>query len=221
MIFLLFLPFCFISQSLAGELSELTMYNNQLTLKLQHLINSAILNLLCCRILDHIDVVKLDNYLITATRVREDGEIIPVSVEQSATKDNNEASYGAGRAIDLDLGTRSRTEPGSDGTIWLKLTLDKVYCVQQVIRYRSDGTPLLTWTCTDTDCYNCVGDYCNDYTLTVSTKEDVSDLSPVSNCKYGDTVKLERVSGSDQFSAFEIAIVGQPGNLHIQTTNSN
>ena len=160
------------------------------------------------------------NTIITATRVREAGEIIPVSVEQSATKDNNEASYGAGRAIDLDLGTRSRTEPGSDGTIWLKLTLDRVYCVQQVIRYRNDGIPHLTWTCTDTDCSKCVGSFCSYYTLTVSTKEDVSDLSPVSDCKYGDTVKLERIDGSDQFSVFEIAIVGQTGNLHIQTTNS-
>ena len=89
-----------------------------------------------------------------------------------------------------------------------------------MIWYNIDGTPHLTWTCTDTDCSKCEGDYCSDFTLTVSTEGAVSDLSPVSNCKYGDTVKLERVVGSDQFSVFEIAIVGQPGNLHIQTTNS-
>ena len=141
-------------------------------------------------------------------------------MEQSATLDNDEAKYGAGRAIDLKLGTRSWTVPASDGTTWLKLTLDKVYCIEQVIRYRNDGTSHLTWTCTDTDCSNCEGDKCDEFTQTVSTEGTVSDLSPVSDCKYGDTVKLERVGGGDRFSVFEIAIVGQSGNLHIETNNS-
>ena len=133
--------------------------------------------------------------------MREADEITPVSAEHSATHNNDEAIYGAGRAIDLDLVTRSFTGAGSDGAIWLKLTLDKVYCVQQVIWYEyRDGTSHLTWTCTNTDCNNCVGNYCIRYTLTVSTKEAVSDLSPVSDCKYGDTVKLKRVdSGSLPF----------------------
>ena len=148
----------------------------------------------------------------TATRERQADEITPVRAEQSATKDNDEARYGAGNAIDLNLDTHNNVLPGTDGTIWLKLTLDKVYCVQQVIRYFIDGNPLLTWTCTDTDCYNCVGDYCSDFTLTVSTEGAVSDLSPVSNCKYGDTVKIERVSGS-AFAVDEMAIVGKSGNL--------
>ena len=89
-----------------------------------------------------------------------------------------------------------------------------------MIRYRSDGTPFQTWTCTNTDCSKCVGDKCDEFTQTVSTEGAVSDLSPVSDCKYGDTVKLERVSGGDQFSAFEIVIVGQSGNLHSETNNS-
>ena len=144
--------------------------------------------------------------------MREAGEIIPVTAEHSATKNNDEASYAAVRAIDLDLRTRSRTVPGSDGTIWLKLTLDKVYCVQQVMRYIDDGTPLLTWTCTDTDCSKCVGAMCSDFTLTVSTEGAVSDLSPVSDCKYGDTVKLEKVDG-DGLRVYEIAIVGKSGKL--------
>ena len=144
--------------------------------------------------------------------MREADEIIPVSAEQSATLDNDEAKYGAGRAIDLYLGTRSKPVPASDGTTWLKVTLDRVYCIEQVIWYRNDGTPFLTWTCTDTDCSNCVGGACNYYTLTVSTEGAVSDLSPVSDCKYGDTVKLERVDGSS-FNVYEIAIVGKSGNL--------
>ena len=87
-----------------------------------------------------------------------------------------------------------------------------MFCVKQLIWYRNDGTPVFTWTCTETDCSNCVGEYCSIFTLTVSTEEDVSDLSPVSDCKYGDTVKLERVDGNG-FYVREIAIVGKSGNL--------
>ena len=133
-------------------------------------------------------------------------------MEQSATHNNNEAKYGAGLATDLDLGTYSVTVAGSDGTMWLKLTLDEVYCVEKVIGYATDGTPLLTWTCTDTDCSKCEGDHCSSYTLTVSTEGAVSDLSPVPGCKYGDTVKLERVNGAG-FGVYEMAIIGKSGNL--------
>ena len=139
--------------------------------------------------------------------MRQAGEIIPVSVEQSATVNNDEAKYGAGNAIDLDLDTYSKTESGSDGTTWLKVNLDKVYCVQHVMRYINDGTPYQTWTCTDTDCSNCV----TGNSLTVSTEGAVSDLSPVSDCKYGDSVKLEKVDGV--IRVYEIAIVGKPGKL--------
>ena len=143
--------------------------------------------------------------------MRQAGEIIPVSAELSATLNNNEALYGAGNAIDLDRGTYSSMVAGSDGTIWLKLTLDKVYCVEQVIWYRYDGTTYFTWTCTDIDCSKCKGRYCSLYT--VSTEGAVSDLSPVPGCKYGDTVKLER-DGGYNLSLNEIAIVGKPGNLY-------
>ena len=157
---------------------------------------------------------ELITYTITATRVRQPDEITPVRAEHSATYNNDEAYFGAERAIDLYLGTSSSTVAGSDGTIWLKVTLDKVYCIEQVIWYRNDGTPFLTWACTDTDCSKCVGsDYCSQFTLTVSTEKDVSDLSPVSDCKYGDTVKLERVIGTG-IGVKEIAITGKSGNLN-------
>ena len=151
-----------------------------------------------------------DNITATRLREREVGEIIPVNVEQSATQNN----FGAGFALDLDLDTVSKTVAGSDGTIWLKLTLDKVYCAEKVIRFYRDGTPYHTWTCTDTDRSNCVGDYCSDFTLTVNTEEDVSDLSPAPDCKYGDTVILEKDDG-DKMVVYvnEIAIVEKPGNL--------
>ena len=60
------------------------------------------------------------------------------------------------------------------------------------------------------NCNNCEGDYCNHYTLTVSTEGAVSDLSPVSDCRYGDTVKLEKVDGGS-FDVREIAVVGKQG----------
>ena len=150
---------------------------------------------------------------ITGPRTRQADEIIPVSAEQSATKDNDEVKYGAGRAIDLDLDTQSHAVAGSDGTSWLKLTLKNVECVQIVEWYSSDSTIRYSWICTDTDqCGDCVGNYCEKYTMTVSAEGAVSDLSPVSDCKYGDTVKLEKVDGSGIW-VYEIAIVGKPGKL--------
>ena len=149
---------------------------------------------------------------IVAKRVRVAGEIIPVSVEQSATQDNDEVKFGVANAIDMDLDTLSVTETDSNGNTWLKITLDKIHCVEQVIRYKNDGTPAFTWTCTDTDCSNCENgdDFCQYFTLTVSTEGAVSDLSPVSDCKYGDTVKLEK-SVKNQFKVHEIAVLGKEG----------
>ena len=147
---------------------------------------------------------------ISATRQRVTGEITPVSAEQSATHNNYETRYGAGNAIDLDLDTFSITVAGTDGTLWLKINLDKVNCVETVIWYRKDGAFFLTWTCTKDDCSNCEGDHCDKYTLTVSTDKEVSDLSPVSDCRYGDTVKLERNSGSN-FVVRELAVIEKQG----------
>ena len=125
---------------------------------------------------------------------------------------NNVNSYGAENVIDLDPVTRSWTVPGSDGTTWLKIILHKVHCIHKVFTLSSsESTPIKTWTCTNIDCSNCVGDYCDRYTLTVSTEGAVSDLSPVSDCKYGDTAIMQRIE-SKEFKMFEIAIVGKPGN---------
>ena len=82
-----------------------------------------------------------------------------------------------------------------------------------MIRDRGDGTSDITWTCTNTDCSKCLGYNCKYFSLTVSTKEDVSDLSPESDCKYGDTVKLKVVIGNNGFGLLEIPIVGKSGKL--------
>jgi hypothetical protein len=86
------------------------------------------------------------------------GEITPVRAEQSATFEEKE-KYAAKYAIDLDIDTKSYATRGSDGTAWLKLTLDQVYCVEQVVWYYYHGGPLQTRTCSTTGC-TCQGDYC-------------------------------------------------------------
>ena len=90
-----------------------------------------------------------------------------------------------------------------------------MHCIHKVFTLSSsDSTPIKTWTCTNSDCSNCVGSYCDRYTLTVSTEGTVSDLPPVSDCKYGDTAVMKRIEPKE-FKMFEIAIVGKPGKLLI------
>ena len=128
-------------------------------------------------------------------------------------------NYGAGNAIDLVWETHSVTVAGiTDGTTWFKITLDKIHCVKTVIWYLKTGDPHLTWTCTEEDCSNCVGNECSDFTLTVSTDETVSDLSPVSDCRNGDTVKLERIDGGSAFGVYELAVTGKQGNVNVKLT---
>ena len=144
-------------------------------------------------------------------RERKPDEIIPASAIQSATMDRNHEDYAAAHAIDLYLMTSSYTRAGPDGSAWLKVKLDKVYCVQEVAWYGTDGSPVLTWTCSSSDCTTCTegSSSCTSYNLTVSTDRTSTDgLIPVSDCRYGDTVKL---NGGKSFRVFEIAITGKPG----------
>ena len=64
-----------------------------------------------------------------------DGEIKLTSVSQSATKDDNEAKYGADKAIDRDLSTDAYAVPGESRRAWFKVSLDKEYCIEQIVRY--------------------------------------------------------------------------------------
>ena len=59
------------------------------------------------------------------------GEITPDNVKHSGTVDNDDINRGPGKAVDLDLGTRSETVPGSDGTSWFQAEFDKVFCSQR------------------------------------------------------------------------------------------
>ena len=144
-------------------------------------------------------------------RKRVPSEIIPTQTETSKSPELSDEARKAEYATDLDLHTSCWCPPHEgSGKPWLKITLDEVHCVEKVERYYSNGAVYHTWTCADSDCNNCEGDYCSYYTLTVSTEGAVSDLSPVSDCKYGDTVRLER-GEINSFTIPEIAIIGWQG----------
>ena len=89
--------------------------------------------------------------------------------------------------------------------------------MNKVIWFYGNGDPIITWTCTEKDCSDCNTDYsnCKHYTLTVSIEEAVSDLSPVLNCRYGDTVKLERKDpDGSSLEVIEIAVFGKEGKIN-------
>ena len=150
--------------------------------------------------------------VISATRERNAREITIVSAEQSRAFQDEEENYAAVNAIDLDLDTRSRTAAASDGKVWLKLKLDKVTCIEQIVWYSSEDNPHLTWTCTSTDCSICAGGTCKQYSLTVSSQElSTDDLPPFSDCKYGDTAMIQMTTDVSYFSVREISITGKQG----------
>ena len=153
-----------------------------------------------------------NNYAVnfTATRNRVTGEIIPASVENSNSGNHDDANYGAARAIDMNLSTYSHTVIGLDNRFWLKVRLGQVHCVKEVIQYQNTGIPYRTWSCTENDCSSCEGNKCDELTATVSTEGAVSDLSPVSECKYGDMVMFESTNGLG-FYTYEVAVIGHQG----------
>jgi hypothetical protein len=113
----------------------------------------------------------------------------------------------------LNLDTYSHTaNSGSE----FKLTLDRVFCVDKVKYLRSYIKYDTTWTCTHTDCSSCEGgiyNRCHYFTVTVTTSEGASseDVVPVSDCKYGDTVIIQRTGGA--ICVYEIAVIGKQGEL--------
>ena len=149
--------------------------------------------------------------LISATRERLPDEIKPVSAEQSRTRNDSEEVYGAANAIDLEHRTRSYAIPGSDGIAWLKVNLGRLNCIQQVITHFPSGSPKQTWTCRSSNCSTCKGMACSRFLLTTSVERTSSDGLPlIADCKYGDTVKLER---SYNVFVYEIAIIGKQGEI--------
>ena len=124
-------------------------------------------------------------------RERKDGEIIPSSVENSRNYVKDNVEFVAENAVDLNFVTMSRAEAGDAGTYWTKLYFDKPYCVEKVEEYNGDGSNQYVWTCTNVDCSGCEGGNCPVLTLTVTKERSQEEGPTASDCKFGDTVKLE------------------------------
>lgn len=79
---------------------------------------------------------------------------------------------------------------------------------------RDDRTIRNTWTCSNKDCKTCDGAQCDIYPLSVDTQKAVSDKISVTDCRFGDSVKLTRTD-KDVLHVYEIVIIGKRG-LHLQ-----
>ena len=102
--------------------------------------------------------------------------------------------------------TLSKTDPNPNtGKYWLKVILNQVHCVKQVIWYHSDNVAFQTWTFTANTC-TCDGSDCDKVIVTVSTERATP--FPVYDCRYGDIMTLE---GSTTFHVYEIAVIGKEG----------
>ena len=165
-------------------------------------------------------------------RTRVPGEIVPLSAEQSSTRYGNEEKHGAQLAIDLDLETKSNTAKVSNisrtaswslsipsrqssgeprnGSMWLKIRLDGVHCVRKVFTISRTGEEKVAWNCNKDGC-SCDELSCNDdLTLTVNTEGGNSGTFPLkTDCKHGDTVKLQKVYTGKPLGVTELAIIGK------------
>ena len=148
-------------------------------------------------------------------RQRYANEIVPKRAEQSHTLDDNEWLNGAGKAIDMNLETGSYAftkASGSSSTtpMWLKIILDQVHCVHQVIWDNRHGSSYQkVWTCNSEGCGTCIGTYCNTrFTVAVLTEEagEGAQQFDVSDCKYGDTVRMD-FTKSHSSNVDEMAII--------------
>ena len=139
-------------------------------------------------------------------------------MEHSRSYRNDNEKHGAQRAIDMNLDTVSATASASVGMPWLKVILDRVRCVKEVLRYEGqnngNGHLYQTWTCRENDCNNCDGRNCKYFALTVGTEGAGAayDLPSFSTCKYGDIVKLERIIGDPMYVA-DIAVIEIQGKI--------
>ena len=144
-------------------------------------------------------------------------KVKPLGIEQSSTKNDDEDENGAWRAIDGNQNTRSYTDQGSNK--WLRVDLDGMNCVQQVMWYYNNAeTPTTTWTCSEDGC-TCAGSYCSWSSVEVGTGEkgvgEVSAAGGDAECKRGNAV-LFKFTGSWYVSFSEIKVTGliNAGKIH-------
>ena len=77
-----------------------------------------------------------------------------------------------------------------------------------MVWYRWGNKLHLGWTCTQTGCPCTDGDFCDRFNLTVSSVGTMpGGLLNGSNCKYGDTVLLEKIIG-EGFTVYEMSFTG-------------
>ena len=155
-------------------------------------------------------------------RQRAENEAIPNHVTLSkAVKGHAES------AIDLDLSTEVKSGKASDGSVWIEVTLNQIYCIDYVIEYnRNQETVQFRWDCSKDDCSDCKfknpstsSAACEKILLAVTTTDTSLGLPQRADCKNGDKVKIQRVSGdSDTVTVAEVAIFGKKGNSEFQFT---
>ena len=144
---------------------------------------------------------------ISGERTRLAGETVPESVFKS---DNNPNDGGSPHnVIDLNFLTSSKTSADQYGKTWFRFQLDQIHCVKHVLSFKDDGTVRRWWICTATGCSICDGERCSIFALMVYIENTEEYFSPPAfpDCKYGDTVKVERnaLDGS-RFTGYEFAI---------------
>ena len=134
---------------------------------------------------------------ISEIRIRNPGEVIPISAEIS-----NISWHGwtADKAIDLDFDTFSVAIAGSDGQTWTKLKLEKLYCVKQVITYIMDGQSWFIANCSQN---SCTSNRDNQQAVISSSTEDTT-LPLKTGCIFGDTVQ---VNTQEAGKLYEIAVM--------------
>ena len=108
------------------------------------------------------------------------------------------------------MSTKSIAMPDEDGVAWLRLNLDKTYCVRRVVRFRSyKVTNNHTHFCTRQSCETCTGWTCQDFELSVysarSRVDHVTGNEEEVDCKTGDTIEFRTYNGY-YIAAYEVAI---------------
>jgi hypothetical protein len=137
------------------------------------------------------------------------GEITPVTVEFC---DKCQELESVKNAIDQDFDTMASISY-SGGNLWLKFGLDQIYCVEQFVRYNSDGTPWQTWTCSNSAC-TCRGTACTRHLMTLSSTIKLpQNLPSVPGCVYGDTVTMQTKGLTTMIAVREISIAGKEGEI--------
>ena len=140
-------------------------------------------------------------------------EVIPDSVTHSK---NSPQDLPPNLAIDLDLETWCSTAKNANDESWFKISFEQEQCIKQVKRFRGIGDIYIWEYLYYLSMFLCIPPnevdiVCGEYTLTVSTEGASGGQPPSPDCKYADTVILER-RDSGSITIKEISIIAKQGN---------